>query len=1191
MLLKLTAQLLLITMSWMPITIAYSFGDQSSIGHQGQAFGKSIMPDPSVLFGTDSEGKPALYPNSANTLTIKPEDLRWGSQNGIDTSQLAGDADAITEAMKKAAEAAVAEGTSSPWGSAYKVVTDSNRLPHPDMTHDPMWGSTDIVFKNMKSRDKDFSACPEGEIPSELLDKECSRTTAPSVDAIINHAYAPKWIQLADGFGGFASCGSGCFDVWIGKQGDNYWNGWCSIFEHDVTLQIDDGSAITSATITHAEWDDYMQIWLGGNKIFNGPNANFPPETEGPCELNTSWVENPGIDVTPHFQTAGALNFKIRVSVADEGEGFAKIRVYYDPSLVKVEETWTPSATLVELEKGLVCAENGQCNVELSCLNDPSNGAFSYFVEGVELTQNNFDENIFTQRGISPFCTSVRVKVAYNGQTSNIGQACSTYENDPNCGFVQGKCVNPAVPFVDNPGLCYEYEEHYQCHSESAQIWGVCRPSVQTALSEFKNCKVIDEVTESSYEVHVSDYKTCENISRLTECTLTREFVPEAYTDSKGIGESCFIDKTISLTATNPGTVLTGTAKLNQSGNHTSGSIVQQPSASNNWTAKVALQGPGRYKTYTRQIPNPDYPSNDEYGNPTVPELIDEEYQVLECPTGTYFTGSLSISGQHIAEIFDHDNADQPGRECLMDSDNFSTAEWICLDDSTPTVLGIPVTSGRFQLPELYPGEAGGSICMKGHATYDSEGFNYGEVGCWTDVHGDTHCPEVDENNSSDNTCGGLSGKPECTYVSTDCVVGSMGTTGWCYVENKSYDCGMPERVATLDKDRRFTCEAPHLCMGEECLTQQTDESKDFIRATAMLQAADMIQSDMNCANESGDMDIGYCEVFGGEDQWCKKAVGGAVDCCESPGGVSMGQYLQLWAGMKKLDGALTSIKNKDNPIYGAWDTLRSPVVTGWEKVTTWTDSVTGVFSTETTATLDPGVLIGEFKQKALKQTQSWLIDQFGTGVSDLFISSTKLSGGGEMFELGGQIGSRASMVMTAYMYYQIAVLIINIIWECEQQELELGVKRKLKVAHYVGSYCAHKVLGACIEKRETYCVFNSPLSRIMNEQVRLQLNQSWGTPENPNCDGLAVADMDKIDWNAINLDEWVGILASGDMLPDDLTAAADRFNMEALTGQGSALDVFQDPRDNAIWRTKGRIETLNPEEERRKLKKNWWGQ
>lgn len=135
------------------------------------------------------------------------------------------------------------------------------------------------------------------------------------------------------GTGSVQYCGPGCIDVVLGRIGDNYWSGNCTIFERDFRFYIHFPELIKSATIIRAKWDDYMQVWIGDEKAWSGPNDNFPPETGGACELNTNWNRNPNQDVTGYFQKHGEVQAKIRVSVTDKGEGFAFIRVRLQDNL------------------------------------------------------------------------------------------------------------------------------------------------------------------------------------------------------------------------------------------------------------------------------------------------------------------------------------------------------------------------------------------------------------------------------------------------------------------------------------------------------------------------------------------------------------------------------------------------------------------------------------------------------------------------------------------------------------------------------------------------------------------------------------------------------------------------------------------------------------------------------------------
>jgi len=75
---------------------------------------------------------------------------------------------------------------------------------------------------------------------------------------------------------------------------------------------------------------------------------------------------------------------------------------------------------------------------------------------------------------------------------------------------------------------------------------------------------------------------------------------------------------------------------------------------------------------------------------------------------------------------------------------------------------------------------------------------------------------------------------------------------------------------------------------------------------------------------------------------------------------------------------------------------------------------------------------------------------------------------------------------------------------------------------HYVGSYCAEKWLGTCVQRKKTYCCFSSPLARIIHEQGRPQLGIGWGTPESPNCRGFTAQEFQKLDFSRIDFSEWI---------------------------------------------------------------------
>ena len=94
----------------------------------------------------------------------------------------------------------------------------------------------------------------------------------------------------------------------------------------------------------------------------------------------------------------------------------------------------------------------------------------------------------------------------------------------------------------------------------------------------------------------------------------------------------------------------------------------------------------------------------------------------------------------------------------------------------------------------------------------------------------------------------------------------------------------------------------------------------------------------------------------------------------------------------------------------------------------------------------------------------------------------------------------------------------------CNDKERELKKRRQAGTCHYVGTYCSKKIkfLGICLERKSSYCCFNSQLSRIINDQGRPQIGKTWGQSKSPTCKGFTPAEFGELDFSAIDLSEYV---------------------------------------------------------------------
>lgn len=114
-----------------------------------------------------------------------------------------------------------------------------------------------------------------------------------------------------------------------------------------------------------------------------------------------------------------------------------------------------------------------------------------------------------------------------------------------------------------------------------------------------------------------------------------------------------------------------------------------------------------------------------------------------------------------------------------------------------------------------------------------------------------------------------------------------------------------------------------------------------------------------------------------------------------------------------------------------------------------------------------------------------------------------------------------------------IAIYIIMELVSCEQEEQILGMKRGQNLCVHVGTYCSKKVLGVCVQKKQSHCCFNSRISRLIAASGRAQLGKSWGNPKSPDCGGLTPAELQSVDFSLIDFSSVVADVKASLKIPD----------------------------------------------------------
>ncbi|MEW6657373.1 MAG: conjugal transfer protein TraN [Thermodesulfobacteriota bacterium] len=557
------------------------------------------------------------------------------------------------------------------------------------------------------------------------------------------------------------------------------------------------------------------------------------------------------------------------------------------------------------------------------------------------------------------------------------------------------------------------------------------------------------------------------------------------------------------------------------------------------------------------------------------------------------FTGTLVVGMYHVV---DNGWTCDPGCAVLLsnpDGDNFIHPQsYACTagpNDNCEFFSGSQFCQGDLPSTNPFASKGISNLCQEVTVTLDNS-FNSGQMNCWTDPQGQVHCPTA--NGGQTDTCKPLEENPACLYISSSCIDGAQDPgSGVCYAFNVVFDCGQDVPITDPQTTMTYICNGVLKCMGEGCINGQFDPNNtDFPKAAAALQMAQYAQQDLDCNADLQNQSGQGCSLFNGRHMECKKALGGYIDCCEQPDGVSIIEYIRLITTLNyvmKAEWDLTGVFPEifaTNPLNGVWTTLKSPY-----------DFMKNVISSAWDNLI--GKSLPDLPFSSMTSTFSQTIMQ---GAYD-FISAISPDLASSMFEVGGVTGiiefsetmltfiNIASYVMWLYTLYQLFDILVHIIWACEQSELELGAKRQLKVCHFVGSYCNSRFLGICLEKRDSFCCFNSPMGRIFQEQIRQQpqVGRPWGRAQEPDCRGLTGPDLALVDWNQVNLDEWIALLNLAGKYPTQKTMTSN-----GLTGSGSPWNFDHNGRPDVIQRTQERLNYTG--EDLEKLRNNkalqMWG-
>lgn len=358
------------------------------------------------------------------------------------------------------------------------------------------------------------------------------------------------------------------------------------------------------------------------------------------------------------------------------------------------------------------------------------------------------------------------------------------------------------------------------------------------------------------------------------------------------------------------------------------------------------------------------------------------------------------------------------------------------------------------------------TVCTEGPAEKIVNGVPvYKE--CWKYEHtyvcsGGAAGPPGSPGSVSSSDCSALEGNKECTKVSSECI--AKAPDGSCATYAHTYECTESEGGELSETVCR-----PAECLEGLCSSIDPSDS-DFSRMTAVMEAAR--QGAVYADTDGG-------TFFNGEDNRCTKKVLG-FSCCDekvraaASNSSAFGKVLSFGAG-----AASEAVKYVGSPYV--YDVLSA------------SESTSGMLN----------FLYGNASSGVYNPSLSF----YGFGMT--------LQGGTMYFTFNPTMFAAAVAVQIALDYLQ-----------CEPAEQALMLKKGQRLCHYVGTYCSKSAGLSCVERTESYCCYNSPLARIIQEEGREQLSRGWGSAKTPMCQGFTQSEFESLNFDAMDLSEFEALIA-----------------------------------------------------------------
>lgn len=345
------------------------------------------------------------------------------------------------------------------------------------------------------------------------------------------------------------------------------------------------------------------------------------------------------------------------------------------------------------------------------------------------------------------------------------------------------------------------------------------------------------------------------------------------------------------------------------------------------------------------------------------------------------------------------------------------------------------------------------------------------------------------------NDCAEYKADPKCSQIGSKCTM--FAPTGSCSLFEQTFSCKVKDGTTSMVTD----CGTQSYCSGGACFDTGHPPDGDFGYTVAMMEAKREI---------GAYFDQTRLEIFRGSISHCGKRLGLSNCCKPNSGGASSSTNRALVGGALNVAKEVADVGSQyvyDSFFNGVGQTYMNNLqsVAGFD----------GVFNPSFSYF---GVTVG-----------------FGAAPAGSFV-----------------IAQTQSLYLAFNPVTFVIAVIIYVVTEylaCDEKEQVTQMKSGAGLCHYVGEYCSSSFLGACLEKDEGMCCFNSKLARIINEQGRAQISKGWGPPDSPDCSGFKIPELQSLNWAAMDLSEFYAEIAP--KLPDN-AALQNKLNNSVCRAAGT---------------------------------------